>query len=692
MVPVKLMQTRKLGGIASLILLLSACASGSSGSGNTVWTSPLPPLMTPTEAEKSGPAPRRSPSSPRPSRADQARLSQRRAQLAADAEALLKAAELEEDAQAQQLLLLQAAENARLAGRDHLAAEALDRLEELEPLTLDAQAQLRLTLVRAEMGVYADRPLTLLSALPRPGPELAVEDPARTARIWRLRSEAYLALGRILPATQALVNRETALRSPQAIEANRELIWRTLRSMPPAAMNARELARTDPITRGWIDLAQIMLDLWLSPSELTTSVNQWERRYADHPARSTVLASHAPATIQPRRRTRVVGDGRFDKIALLLPLTGPYETPARAVRDGFMVNYYARSQPRPDVLVYDTAGNPANLPSIRAQAMAAGADILVGPLTKEAVEELARTPDLGIPVLTLNYLEDGVSAPASLYQFGLSPEDEARQAAARAVGDGHSRALALVPRNDWGLRTLTAFNDELYKLGGGLVEYVYYNPADRDFSAPITQLLRYNRQMAAAIDAAQKRRRKAAPPDPEDVSIDNPETPLSAIRQDFDFIFLASKPQQARLIRPQLRFYRASAVPVYATSHVFSGTVAPQQDLDLDGIQFGDAPWTLAPAGAMAEARDKVARLWPTDHSRFPRLYAMGYDAYALATQLAQGNLRSDFGFPGATGLLTLEADGRINRGLQWARFGGGQPRLLSDSVMQPLGADAAFQ
>lgn len=681
------MLLHKLGTLICLVTALTACATGDSASGGSVWTSPLPPLMTPTEDERDTRAIKTQP--PLQMREVQTERRIRRAERAAEAERLLQAAE-DAEGYEQQTLLLLAAEQAHAAGRNHLAAEALDRLTELAPLDLEPAEQLRLTLIQAEMGLYADRPLTLLSALPRPALDHA---PAQAARIWRLRSEAYLALGQTLPATQALVRRELALRNPAAIQANRDLIWRTLRSVPPSVLDARQLAAADPITRGWISLAQVMLDLWLSPSELTAATNAWERQYPGHPARSTVLAAR-PVVKKQRRRIGLNTDGRLNKIALLLPLTGTYGAAATAVRDGFMVGYYARPQPRPDILVYDTGADPTTVQNLARQAVNAGADILVGPLTKEGVQELATASDIRIPVLTLNYLEAGVQAPAHYYQFGLSPEDEARQVAARALRDGHFRALALVPRSDWGLRTLSAFNDELFKLGGNLVEYMYYNPEDRDFSAPITQLLRYDRARAAAIDAAQKRRRTRADTTAASEMAGIAEiTPLSAIRQDMDFIFLASKPEQARLIRPQLRFYRASAIPVYATSHVYTGSQSPQQDLDLDGIQFGDAPWTLAPAGAMAVARDEVARLWPANHARYPRLYAMGYDAYALANQLGKGNLRSDFGFPGATGLLTLESDGRISRGLQWARFGGGKPRLLSDGAVQPLGIpDGAFQ
>lgn len=657
---------------ALLLLTLSACGGAAATKGGSVWSSPLPPLMTPTPE---GEAPVQ-----KTKKRSKAETQALRKLEAAEAEALLEEAEDAEGNEQQQLLLL-AAEKAHHAGRGHLTAEALERLEELQPLSFDANEQLRLTLIQAEMGQFADRPLSLLSALPRPTSE---SKRRQASRVWRLRSEAFLALGQTLPATRALVLRESVLRTPKGIRANRQLIWRTLRSVPPGGIDPRKLAATDSITRGWISLAQIMLDLWLSPSELTAATSNWENQYPKHPAQAIVLSTQP--TVKTKQRRVVKTDGQVDKIALLLPLSGNYSAAAKAVRDGFMVAYYARPQPRPDLLIYDTAANASNVANLARQATAAGADIIVGPLTKNSVSELTKASDIAVPVLTLNYLEDNAHAPQNYYQFGLSPEDEARQAAIRAMEDGHFRALALVPRSDWGVRTLNAFNDELYKQGGGLIEYVYYNPKERDFSAPITQLLKYDRSRAAAIDKAQKRRRSnKATTETED---ENGITPLSAIRNDFDFIFLASKPESARLIRPQLRFYRASAIPVYATSHVFSGSVAQRQDLDLDGIQFGDAPWTLAPAGAIASARDEVARLWPASHARYPRLYAMGYDAFALSSQLAVGKMRSGFGFPGATGTLTLQNDGRISRELQWARFGGGKPRLLSESAVIVQQAD----
>jgi len=52
-------------------------------------------------------------------------------------------------------------------------------------------------------------------------------------------------------------------------------------------------------------------------------------------------------------------------------------------------------------------------------------------------------------------------------------------------------------------------------------------------------------------------------------------------RADLDFIFVASQPVSARLLRPQLRFQYAGEVPVYSTSDAFAteGGLA-NQDLD----------------------------------------------------------------------------------------------------------------
>ena len=98
--------------------------------------------------------------------------------------------------------------------------------------------------------------------------------------------------------------------------------------------------------------------------------------------------------------------------------------------------------------------------------------LVIGPLTKGAVTDLAHSGPLSIPVLALNQIPG--TAPARLYQFALAPEDEAQQAAERASLDGHTQAFVIVPASDWGARQLQAFAERFKQLGGTVVRVERY--------------------------------------------------------------------------------------------------------------------------------------------------------------------------------------------------------------------------
>ena len=45
-----------------------------------------------------------------------------------------------------------------------------------------------------------------------------------------------------------------------------------------------------------------------------------------------------------------------------------------------------------------------------------------------------------------------------------------------------------------------------------------------------------------------------------------------------------------------MAFQYAGDLPVYATSHLYTGTNNPTQDQDLNGIRFCETPWLLNPS------------------------------------------------------------------------------------------------
>jgi len=145
-------------------------------------------------------------------------------------------------------------------------------------------------------------------------------------------------------------------------------------------------------------------------------------------------------------------------------------------------------------------------------------------------------------------------------------------------------------------------------------------------------------------------------------------------RQDVDMIFVAASPDAARQIKPLLNFHHAANLPVYATASVYTGTPMPSQDQDLNGIVFCDMPWILQLSNQIQDARTTMEKLWPNSANQSPRFFALGMDAYTLATQLSKARWLASSDVAGYTGDLHINKYQRIQRGLVCAKFKQGIP------------------
>jgi hypothetical protein len=209
----------------------------------------------------------------------------------------------------------------------------------------------------------------------------------------------------------------------------------------------------------------------------------------------------------------------------------------------------------------------------------------------------------------------------------------------------------------------TAFVGAWQRLGGIVVAEQDYLLDQSDYTDPVKRLLNIAQSEARKdrIESVVKMKLKfeARP------------------REDINFIFLATDPRHARLIKPQLSYHRASRVPVYTTSHVFTGRGDPNQDADLDGILFPDMPWMLVGDGRVAELRKLLQPNWPYAHSGLDRLFALGVDAYAVIPHLNRLSNENAVRFGGVTSGLSLARGGRLHRQLLWAQFRKGVPVLV---------------
>jgi uncharacterized protein len=361
-------------------------------------------------------------------------------------------------------------------------------------------------------------------------------------------------------------------------------------------------------------------------------------------------------------------------VALLLPLTGLAAAAASTVRDGFMTAYYAGpATARPRIRLYDTGALSVAIAVQRA--VEGGASFIVGPLTRPAVVAAAALEGARPPILALNYLPAGRPAPSAFYQFALSPEQEARQVARRIVSDGHLHGIALLPRGDWGDRVLAAFEQELSADGATLLDTARFDPGLSDLAPAIRAVL--------GIDASRARVRALE-------SLVGSLHTESRRRQDIDFIFEASpSASTARLLRAEIRFYFAGDVAAYSTSDSYEPD--PVANQELEGIEFPDMPWMLG--GGLAEAvRTVASNAWPAKGPSQGRLFAFGFDAYRLLNALRAQPTGAGLRIEGLTGDLTLDAEHRVMRALEWAQMRNGEPHPLAPAQGTPAPAAPSSQ
>jgi outer membrane PBP1 activator LpoA protein len=558
---------------------------------------------------------------------------------------------------AQYSLQLQAAD---ILVRGKLFAPAHALLDRLQALGLQGDVQDQLTLRRARLALAEQHPDDALALLQTaPAASGALED------FHRLRARAYEANAQYFTAAQERVQLDVLLSASAARSANERALWDDLNQLSDSDLQQlRKAPPPDPLS-GWMELVELTRLYLQQPDALAAVIPQWQQRYPAHPASLQFvgeLLEHMRSAAQAP-----------EHVAILLPAGGELAAAAAAVRDGIIAAYYDAplNSVRPTLRLYDCGDTEQQTLDSYRQAAGAGASFVIGPLRKEMVEVLARQPELPVPVLALNRVEAGTTTSNNLYQFGLAPEDEAREAARLAWHNGLTRAVALLPDTDWGERVFAAFAAEWQLLGGTLLEAQRYDDTTTDHSNAITRLL--NLDSSTAREQRLTRllgTRLAFEP---------------RRRQDVDFVFLVASPRQARLIRPQLSFFHATALPVYATSRVYTGTPDPVRDSDMNGIVFCDTPWTLTDHGSWSSLQKAIAAAWPDSSKRYARLYALGIDAYRILPYLGrqQNNL---FGsYHGVSGNLTIGNQGVIDRTLRCARFEKGVPVLLeTDPVPAP--------
>lgn len=514
-----------------------------------------------------------------------------------------------------------------------LAAEAYrqeGRLEQAAPFLAAIKRQhlagdepVRLDLLQAEYALKQNDAAHALQLVTQPG----VAVPANLQlRLLELRAKAMDASGDLWGAARSRVEMDDRLTGLDQTQNRKQILAQlTKLGVEPLKQRAAAMQQGDRMLP-WINEAL---------SQLGVAV-----------ARPQPTLEQQVGTMMPGQDANVrEGYAMPERVALLLPASGSFAAAGMAIREGFFAAYADASRnraPRPPVKVYDSGGTAAGAVKAYQQAVGDGAKLVVGPLTRSEVSALFGQAQLPVPLLALNHPDDKSLPASGVAEFGLLPETEGAQAADHMVERGLRTAYVVVTGEDYGQRAANAFKAELEARGGKVAGMATLSGSSVNYASLIAGL----NAADAGADAG---------------------------------VFISMRPQQARLLVPQLRLARVN-LPVFATSHVYAGVDDAGANHDLEGVEFCDAPWLFDAQPGLPEHGEIAAQL---SSARGPaaRLFAFGMDAWNLVPYIDW--LREHVGsyLPGASGQLTADQFGRVRRVLIWARFQDGVAHPLNGSL-----------
>ena len=574
-------------------------------------------------------------------------VTEQQATLTEEAERLLELAEDSDSIVAQLEYRAQAASLFIEAGKVNLAKQQLDTMKQVAAaITVEStsdvsaqSAQALISLVSAEIAI-AEKNVVLANQIIA---EIKPVTREQQIKFYALKADFDYLSGKYMFAVDRRVQLDTYIVEVKEKDQNNRKIWAALSNLPTPQLNSQH--SDNPTIKGWLDLAKVMRSGQQNISLLENALLDWGTRYPLHPVGDTFLSE-------------LINNYQFEisekkQIAVLLPMFGDLSEVTDTIKNGLLSAYYndANSPTKTVIKFYDSSNKKLTFQQLYRQAIDDGASNIIGPLDKITIDQLTQLKELDIAVLTLNYSDNSLNHTENLFQFGLSPIDEAQQVAELAIRQNKLRAAVFYPDSEWGKRLNKAFTEHFEFLGGKVLTVTNYATNTNDYKRPIRALFN--------LDHSAIRRKKV-----ENIISQKTQSELYR-RQDIDMIFLAATHHSARGIMPAFKFSHAGDLPVYSTSHVYTGKVNRELDRDLNGLVFCDLPWVLQNNSPLAKV---FTENWP-QQKQLTRLFALGIDAYHLVYNLEYLKNKEYAFYDGQTGNIQLDDNNRITRKLLWAKF-----------------------
>jgi ABC-type branched-subunit amino acid transport system substrate-binding protein len=340
------------------------------------------------------------------------------------------------------------------------------------------------------------------------------------------------------------------------------------------------------------------------------------------------------------------------RVALLLPVTGPYQDMGNELRRGAELALFSTGNAAIELLTFDTTGGQRARRAAE-EAVAAQSDIIIGPLFTDAVEEarsVARAA--GIPMLLLS--NNAHVAAQGSWLMGYLPEQQLDLLLTHAIVEGRTRFAIIAEDTAFGKRLATHTQRRLSQLG-----------------MPTQDTMVLRAQALASEDLLKRAIRGFARyVEPVD---DTSPTNRQAV---FDTLIFAGGAEFALRTAPVLAYYDLGSDTVMYLGNEQWNKTRILSEPSLQGGLFAFRP---------SDTDSQFVAKWGTVWQDRPGLLArLSFDAFALAGMLADTDradwkkeLLSNAGFNGFSGPFRLLPDGVNVRAFELRQINQGASRLI---------------
>jgi len=179
------------------------------------------------------------------------------------------------------------------------------------------------------------------------------------------------------------------------------------------------------------------------------------------------------------------------RVGMLLPLSGLSEDIGHSLLNAAQLALFDVADERFVLQPYDTRGTPDGATEAAAQAVAHGAQILLGPVfSASAKAVIPHAQAAGINMIP--FTTDPTVAAPGVFVMGFLVHEQVRRIILFSRAQGIERFAVLAPATPYGETTVDALNQILLQTGGRLTRVAYYDPSGSNLDDVVRELADYD--------------------------------------------------------------------------------------------------------------------------------------------------------------------------------------------------------